>query len=370
MTRAADPRFYTNELLEGAVAPSAGQRVLALGVAAPLVVTWASVVGDGGLVVSVEHWLHEQRALEIEAQRTNPPSLQRYFSSTLDVLGVQEFDMCVIDCSSYRSNRALTMLAHAAAQRLIAKGVLYAAGPKEAGIMALSKRLENLFGNIEALAYRKGQRVVAAQKVRTIAPLPPEDLPRSFTLDVGSATWELEELPGVFARGGLDDATAMLIGALDVAPDDHVLDLGCGSGLIGMAAATLAPEQEVVMTDADAYALDLAAHNCAHNHITNVRIVAADIVDAIADERFTIVACNPPFHQRNEQSSTIADRFIRGAAAVLEPGGKLYFVANRFLPYESRLAKIIGSVQEVAGDERYKVLVATKPQQSEAETAQ
>jgi 16S rRNA (guanine1207-N2)-methyltransferase len=355
-------------LLEGAVVPSAGQRVLALGVAAPLVVTWARVVSDNGVVVAVEHWLHEQRALEIEAQRTKTPALRRYFSSTLDVLGAQEFDMCVIDCSSYRSNRALAMLAHAAAQRLVPNGVLYAAGPKEAGIMALSKRLEIMFGNIEALAYRKGQRVVAAQKTGDIAPMPAEVLPRSFTLAVGDATWELEELPGVFARGGLDDATAMLISALDVASDDHVLDLGCGSGLIGMVAAQLAPEQEVVMTDADAFALDLAARNCARNHITNARIVAADIVDTIADERFTIVACNPPFHQRNEQSSTIADRFIRGASSVLEPGGRLYFVANRFLPYESRLAQIIGAVQEVAGDERYKVLLATKPQQAAAAT--
>ncbi len=359
MARAADPRFYTNELLRKAVDPE-GRHVLALGVAAPLVVELARAAGEAGTVVAVEHWLSEWRELEIAVQREPIPSLQRHFTSRLDVLGEQEFDICMLDCSSYQSNRALALLAHDAAQRLAQGGMLFAAGPKEAGIMALATRLEEMFGNAEALAYRKGQRVVAAQKLGPIAPPRPDDLPQHFTLTIRGHTWSLEEVPGVFARGALDDATAMLIDALEIAPDDAVLDLGCGSGIIGMVAARLAPEREVVLTDADAYALDLTARNCQRNDVANVRIVAADVVDAVAEERFTVVACNPPFHQRNEQSSHLADRFMRGAEAVLTSGGRLYFVANRFLPYEARLERLFGNVAEVAGDARYKVLVAKK----------
>jgi 16S rRNA (guanine1207-N2)-methyltransferase len=359
MTRAADPRFYTNELLHKAVMP-AGQRILALGIAAPLVVEWARATGETGKVVAVEHWLSEWRELEHLAQRTPASSLHCHFTSQLDALGEQEFDICALDCSSYQSNRALALLAHAAAQRLVPNGTLYAAGPKEAGIMALATRLEELFGNAEALAYRKGQRVVAAQKLGPIAAPRPDDLPKPLTLTIRGHTWDLEEVPGVFARGALDDATAMLIEALEIAPNDTVLDLGCGSGIIGMVAARLAPEHEAVLTDADAYALDLAARNCRRNGIANARIVAADVVDAIAEERFTVVACNPPFHRRNEQSSHLADRFMQGADSVLAPGGRLYFVANRFLPYESRLERLFGNVVEVAGDARYKVLMAQK----------
>jgi 16S rRNA (guanine1207-N2)-methyltransferase len=359
MSRAADPRFYTNELLQKAIAP-AGQRILALGIAAPLIVAWARAAGDAGTVVAVEHWLSEWRELEHAAQHEPAPSLQRHFTSQLDKLGDQVFDICALDCSSYQSNRALALLAHAAAQRLVPNGTLYAAGPKEAGIMALSTRLEELFGNVEALAYRKGQRVVAAQKLGSIAAPRPDDLPKPLTLTIRGHTWELEEMPGVFARGALDDATAMLINALEIMPQDTVLDLGCGSGIIGMVAARLAPEHDAVLTDADAYALDLAASNCRRNGVANARIVAADVVDAVAEERFTVVACNPPFHRRNEQSSHLADRFMRGAESVLAQGGRLYFVANRFLPYEARLERLFGNVTEVAGDARYKVLLAKK----------
>ena len=359
MTRAADPRVFTNELLTGAVTPLPGQRVLALGVAAPLVVAWAEAVGDEGTVAAIEHWLPDWRALELEAQRSHPTALVMHFTSDLDAVKDQQFDSVVIDCSSFGSSRALTLLARAAALLLVPGGSIFAAGPKEAGIMAFSTRLEEIFGGVEVLAYRKGQRVVVAYQHGAVPAQEDEEI-QIFHIDLGEVKWELQEMPGVFAKGNLDDATAMLISELDVNPGDRVLDLGCGSGIIGMVAAHLAPKQTVVMTDADAYALDLAARNCEHNGITNVRIVAADVVDTIASERFTVVTCNPPFHLRNEHSSTLADRFIRGAESVMHPGGRLYFVANRFLPYESRLEKIVGSVKEVAGDERYKVLMATK----------
>ena len=57
MPRANDPRVYTNALLQGALLPEAGQRVLALGVAAELAVAWANAVGSPGAVLAVTHWL-------------------------------------------------------------------------------------------------------------------------------------------------------------------------------------------------------------------------------------------------------------------------------------------------------------------------
>src|SRR6185437_10239914 len=111
---------------------------------------------------------------------------------------------------------------------------------------------------------------------------------------------------------------------------DRVMDLGCGSGVVGMVAARLAPDVTVTMTDADAYALELAQRNCARNRIRNVTITAADIADTVTDHRFMVVACNPPFHQRHDHNPDLALRFMRAAAELLVPGGRAYFVANRF----------------------------------------
>jgi len=362
MTHADQPRTFTNQLFERSIVPTEGQRILTLGVDPSLVVTWAQATGNSGAVAAIEHWLPDFRALEIAAQRVPSATLQTYFASDLTILEDQQFDICVIDCSSYASNRSLYQLTHAAANRLVVGGTIYAAGPKESGILPLTKRFETLFGNAEPLAYRKGQRIVVALRQGEIGPLAPEDMVTgTFNLDINGVEWELERNAGVFAKGEIDDATAMLVGAIDIEPNDRVLDLGCGSGILGMIAATMTPRYEAVLVDADADALAVTRRNCERNHITNVRIVPSDITDAITNERFTVVVCNPPFHQRGEPAVGLSKRFIRGARAVLQHDGRFYVVANRFLPYESRLAESFTTVTEVAGDERYKVLLAQGP---------
>jgi 16S rRNA (guanine1207-N2)-methyltransferase len=358
MTRAADPRTYTNELFKQYVIPTSGQKVLALGIAAPVVLDWAQSAGDEGRIVAVEHWLPDSRALSVSIDRAGITTIDRHFIASLSELGEQHFDIAAIDCSSYPSNRAIYRLVQASAERLVPGGILFASGPKETGILSVGKRMEFILGNAVALAYRKGQRIIASHNLGPLMSLPPDDDMSTYTLEIGDGTWELERDPGVFAHGEVDDATAMLVTALDIEPDERVLDLGCGAGILGMVGATLASNSVAVLVDADAYALDLARRNCERNDIQNVRIQAADVIDTIADERFDVVICNPPFHQRHEQSSGLAERFMQGARSVLDSGGRLYFVANRFLPYESRLEALFSNVSEVAGDNRYKVLLA------------
>jgi 16S rRNA (guanine1207-N2)-methyltransferase len=73
-----------------------------------------------------------------------------------------------------------------------------------------------------------------------------------------------------------------------------------------------------------------------------------------------VVAANPPFHARREAGFQIAYQFMHHARRVLRPGGRLYLVANRFLAYEDFLRDQFETVREVAGDSRYKVLLAVQ----------
>jgi 16S rRNA (guanine1207-N2)-methyltransferase len=100
---------------------------------------------------------------------------------------------------------------------------------------------------------------------------------------------------GVFASHGLDPGTALLIENLEVGPTDRVLDLGCGWGPVGVAAAKAAREGRVVLTEVNRRAARLARKNLDRNRITNAEVRIGPFFEPVADERFDVVATNPPY---------------------------------------------------------------------------
>jgi len=73
------------------------------------------------------------------------------------------------------------------------------------------------------------------------------------------------------------------------------------------------------------------------------------------------VVTNPPFHIGKATTLMVPAQFIRDAKAVLVPGGKLFVVANRTLPYESIMMEHFGNMRTVHNGRRFKVLVSTSP---------
>jgi 16S rRNA (guanine1207-N2)-methyltransferase len=231
-----------------------------------------------------------------------------------------------------------------AAFALKLEGRLYVAGAKDRGILTIAKRMQELFGNVETLTISKGQRVLCATKRR------------AFTV---------EDLPvptlRIFADNKLDPGTQMLLHALEIRPTDNALDIGCGAGFIGLHIAQQASQGHVTMVDASLAAVDVSQMAVEQAGLTNVQVMASDGAQAVLQQRFDLIATNPPFHQGGLQTLAIAERFIRDASLVLLPSGHFYLVANRFLKYEPTLRVYFSSVQEVAGDTRYKVLCASHP---------
>ena len=76
----------------------------------------------------------------------------------------------------------------------------------------------------------------------------------------------------------------------------RILDLCCGGGCIGLAAAVYAPEAAVDLVDLDPQALELAAENRALLGGENrVEIVQSDLFDALAGRRYDLILSNPPY---------------------------------------------------------------------------
>ena len=178
-------------------------------------------------------------------------------------------------------------------------------------------------------------------------------------------TWRHDGLT-VVNRGGVFSDTSMDIGTrflLEHLPQDlsgSVVDLGCGNGILGSAAASLAENTELTFLDTSARALDSARRTWAANHGDRpARFEQADrMVNAVERQSVDLVLNNPPFHdERAIGDATAWDMFV-DSHAVLRPGGKLRVVANRQLGHHARLRKIFGNCETVATNRKFVVLCA------------
>ncbi len=88
--------------------------------------------------------------------------------------------------------------------------------------------------------------------------------------------------------------------------------------------------------------------------------VPKPFMKSVQGRRFDLVLSNPPFHQGTDVNTATAQRIVREAFGVLRPGGCLWIVANRFLPYDRVLGDTFGSVATLADDGRYRVLEALR----------
>lgn len=164
--------------------------------------------------------------------------------------------------------------------------------------------------------------------------------------------------PGVFSADGIDPASELLLAALPAKLGRRVADLGAGWGFLS---ARLLRDERIEclhLVEADHVAL-----TCARENVRDPRAQFhwADAVTWKAQEPVDTVVMNPPFHTSRKADPDLGRGFISAAARNLAKAGHLWMVANRHLPYETALNDSFASVEEVAGDNRFKVLHASRP---------
>lgn len=165
-------------------------------------------------------------------------------------------------------------------------------------------------------------------------------------------------VPGVFSADGIDPASSVLARALPEKMGRVVADLGAGWGYLSAEVLRRESIREVHLVEADHSALD-----CARRNVTDTRAVFhwADATAWKAPGTVDTVVMNPPFHTGRKAEPGLGVQFIQSAARNLSPAGHLWMVANRHLPYEAALQESFLKVEEVAGDNRFKVLHAQRP---------
>ncbi len=171
-------------------------------------------------------------------------------------------------------------------------------------------------------------------------------------------------VPGVFSAEHVDPASRLLSSHLPPNLQGSVADLGAGWGYLSAELLKTRPKiSSVHLVEATALALD-----CAKQNVPDDRAVFhwADATTWRPAEAVETVIMNPPFHTGRNAEPDIGRQFIEASAQVLRPNGTLWMVANRHLPYESRLNELFASVQEVGGDNRFKILTARSPRRSKS----
>ncbi len=85
---------------------------------------------------------------------------------------------------------------------------------------------------------------------------------------------------------------------LNLIPPDapfKLIDLGTGSGIIAITLTAERPHAQVIATDLNSAALEIAKQNARYHHISNIHFYQSDWFNNTPDIQFDLVISNPPY---------------------------------------------------------------------------
>ncbi|MBD3209290.1 class I SAM-dependent methyltransferase [Candidatus Woesearchaeota archaeon] len=141
---------------------------------------------------------------------------------------------------------------------------------------------------------------------------------------------------GVFSKGGLDNATRVLVESCSLRGTEECLDLGCGWGAVGLVLKEAHPDISLVMSDVNTRAVRLARKNVPgadvrlSNGFSNV------------PESFDMILTNPPYAAGRE----VCYRLIEESFGHLRPRGRFLLVVR----YRKGGKMLEQKIKDVFGD--------------------
>lgn len=164
--------------------------------------------------------------------------------------------------------------------------------------------------------------------------------------------------PGVFSADAADPGSALLAAALPEGLGPTVVDLGAGWGYLGTRLLRDPSLRTLHVVEAEHAALDCARANLAD---PRARFHWADATRFTLPDPADTVVMNPPFHTGRAARAELGLGFIDAAARLLGPGGALWMVANRHLPYPAALQARFREVTIAVETPAFRVYRAAQP---------
>lgn len=320
------------------VCPTAPHRVLCFD-ATPEIVALPALTA--ARVVAIQGWRPLHDALRAAGAETRPEPAE----------GDTQADLALVRLGRSRS-RNLAAIADGTL-RLAPGGTLIAAGSNEHGAAGHAR----LAGARDGLARFHGRafwftrgaappdaKLAAWRAAIALAAVPPDGR-------IGA--------PGAFAWDRVDAGSALLAEHLTADIAGRVADLGAGWGFLARRLAAICPRIATLdLYEADHASLAAARANLAQ--VAAARFHWHDVATGLPHGPYDTIVTNPPFHDDRGADVAVGIAFLRAAARALRPGGTLWLVANRRLPYEATLRAEFAHSALVDARDGYKVVVARR----------
>ena len=255
-----------------------------------------------------------------------------------------------------KSRELTSYLLNALAARLQGRE-LYLVGEKRGGIEGAAKLL-HAFGKPRKLDSARHCQLWQVTVEQAPQAMELESLAQRYQLEIAGEPLTVISLPGVFSHGRLDRGTELLLEHIDGLPRGHLLDFGCGAGVVGASLKRRYPDNQLTLLDVDAFATASSRLTLAANGL-EACVITGDGIDA-APLHLDAIISNPPFHSGVHTSYHAAENLLEKSSQHLKKGGELRLVANSFLRYQPLIEGAFGRCQTVAEGRGFKIYRAVK----------
>ncbi|AWS44073.1 methyltransferase [Streptosporangium sp. 'caverna'] len=227
------------------------------------------------------------------------------------------------------------------------------------------KLFERILGPTRTSLAQKKARLIFCSPDPQL-PRTPSPWPRSYTLPTGvgaASGLTVTNHAGIFCADRLDIGTRFFLRNLPLSRGpERIVDLGCGNGVIGVAAALANRRAEVLFIDESYQAVASAEATFEANVGTGAaaEFLVGDGLSGVPAGTVDLVMNNPPFHTHQATSDAMAWGMFAGSRRALRRGGELWVIGNRHLGYHAKLRRLFGNCEVVTSDAKFVILRAVK----------
>ncbi|WP_367874637.1 peptide chain release factor N(5)-glutamine methyltransferase [Luteolibacter sp. Populi] len=115
----------------------------------------------------------------------------------------------------------------------------------------------------------------------------------------------------------------------------RILDMGCGSGVLGLTLAAEIPAARVTLADISPEALVLSRENGRELEVTNASFVESDLFSALGEESYDLIVANLPYVPERDRP-TLARELAHDPDLALFSGPDGMDLIRRFVPEAAR----------------------------------